>query len=678
MTDHKHVSFVPEKTVLPEFTFRAMLLGLIMSVILGGANAYLGLKAGMTVAAAFPAAVVAMAVLRLFKGSILEENIARTTASVGEALVAGAIFTIPAFVIAKVWIKFDTWTHYLESSAIMIIGGGLGVLFVTLLRRTMCEEAMLPFPESVAAAEIHKAGRTGGTGALYLLLSMVIGGAVKIASGLSLFHPVWERFIPFAKSSVAFITSMRNSIINLTGGGGLVVSTPYVSPAFLGVGYIIGPRLASICFAGGVLAWGLFIPLLLYFTAPTLETVLGSMPDGAGSSPIGWSSLATYSWLFMVRPIAVGGMIVGAVYTLYKMRNQLIGGIARSFGDVKKAAESGVAQNRLEKDINFKVILPLVGLALIAMAFLYYHFCGSVPGAVVSAVVLAVAGFFFAAVAGYLVGIIGSSNNPISGLTLSTIIIAALLMVAVGVSGAYGVAAAIGVAAVVCCTCGIAGDMMQDMKIGHILGGTPWKMEVGELIGVVISGAMLFVPLMILHQGDINMGGVGFGGRALPAPQAGLMAMLSEGIINGQMAWPLVIAGMFMSLGLILIKAPSPMLIAVGMYLPLETTFAIFAGGVVRYLCDSIAKRKSFNEGQQIRVDNMGILLASGLIAGEALMGLFIAGLAFANIELPSLLPDPKAWVGYIILGLLGFYLIKLPLSKAGSPDEPAPPSVMD
>ncbi len=678
MTQHKHVSFVPEKTNLPEFTFRAMLLGLIMSVILGGANAYLGLKAGMTVAAAFPAAVIAMAVLRIFKGSILEENIARTVASVGEALVAGAIFTIPAFVIAKVWIKFDTWTHYLESSAIMIVGGTLGVLFVTLLRRTMCEEAKLPFPESVAAAEIHKAGRTGGTGALYLLISMLVGGFIKLASGMALFLPVWEKFIPFAKSSVAFVTGMRKTVIELAGGGGMIVSTPYVSPAFLGVGYIIGPRLASICFAGGVLAWGLFIPLLLYFTAPTLETVLGSMPDGAGTNPIEWSNLATYSWLYMVRPIAVGGMIVGAIYTLYNMRNQLIGGIKRSFSDVRKAAESGVTPNRLEKDINFKVILPLVGIALILMAFLYYHFCGHVSGAIVSAIVLAVAGFFFAAVAGYLVGVIGSSNNPISGLTLSTLIIAALLMVAIGVSGAFGVAAAIGVAAVVCCSCGIAGDMMQDMKIGHILGGTPWKMELGELIGVVVAGAMLFIPLMILHQGDIQMGGIGFGGKMLPAPQAGLMAMLSEGIINGQMAWPLVIAGMFMSLGLILVKAPSPMLIAVGMYLPLETTFAIFAGGVVRYICDSIAKRKQFNEGQQIRVDNMGILLASGLIAGEALMGLFIAGLAFASIKLPHLLSNPTAWVGYIVLALLGFYLIKLPLSKAGSPDEPAPPSVMD
>ncbi|HPQ81589.1 MAG TPA: oligopeptide transporter, OPT family [bacterium] len=669
--------YVPEKTDLREFTARALLLGLVMAVVLGAANAYLGLKAGMTVAATFPAAVVAMAFLRIFRGSILEENLARTTASVGEALVAGAIFTIPAFVIAKIWIEFSSFTHYLEASAIMIVGGSLGVLFVTLLRRTMVEEASLPYPESVAASEIHKAGRMGGTGAAYLFGAMGAGALVQLAAKLSIFQQVWEKFIPFSQSAVTFITSRSNHIVGLPGGGGFMASTPAVSPAYLGVGYIIGPRLACIAFSGGVLGWGLFVPLLLYFTAPQLETVLGTIPDGAGTSPVDWLTLAFGAWKFMVRPIAVGGMIVGAVYTLYKMRKQLFGGIARSISDVRKAAESGVEQSRLEKDISFKVIFPLVGVFLILMAALYYYFCGSLSGAIIATVVLGIAGFFFAAVAGYLVGLIGSSNNPISGLTLSTLIIAALLMVGVGVSGQAGVAAVLGVAAVVCCSCGVAGDMMQDMKVGHLLGGTPWKMELAEIIGVIVAGAVLFIPLMILHEGDIAGGGVGFGGKALPAPQAGLMAMLANGIVTGQMAWPLVLSGMFMSLALILIKAPSPMLIAVGMYLPLETTFAVFTGGAIRYAVDTIAARRKLNDAQKVRVENNGILLSSGLIAGEALMGLLIAGLVFFGFQMPKVFENPTAWVGYIILAVLAFFLIKIPLSNAGRPDEPAPPSAM-
>jgi putative OPT family oligopeptide transporter len=673
----RHVTYVPEKTELKEFTLRALILGVIMAVILGAANAYLGLKAGMTVAATFPAAVVSMAVLRLFRGSILEENIARTTASVGEALVAGAIFTIPAFVIGRIWTEFGTVGHYMESTAIMVVGGVLGVLFVTLLRRTMVEEATLPFPESVAAAEIHKAGRKGGTGAAYLFGAMGVGGLIQFLAKISFFHPVWERFFPFSKTAVTFLTSRNKLITRVPGGGGFMASTPAVSPALIGVGYIIGPRLASIAFSGGVLGWGLFIPLLMYFTGPQLELMLQSTPDGIGTSPVSWTTLAYGAWKFMVRPIAVGGMIVGAVNTLYKMREQLFGGIARSISDVRKAAESGVKQARLQRDISFKIIFPLVGLFLVLMAALYYYFCGSVPGAIVSAVVLGIAGFFFAAVAGYLVGLIGSSNNPISGLTLSTLIIAALLMVAIGVSGKAGVAAVLGVAAVVCCSCGVAGDMLQDMKVGHILGGTPWKMEAGEIIGVIMAGAVLFIPLLILHQGDINAGGVGFGGKALPAPQAGLMAMLSEGIVTGQMAWPLVLSGMFMSLGLILIKAPSPMLIAVGMYLPLETTFAVFAGGTIRFIVDRLASRRALNEAQMIRVENNGTLLASGLIAGEALMGLLVAALAFFNISMPQVFEHPTAWVGYIILALLGFLLVKIPLANAGSPDEPAPPSAM-
>lgn len=666
----EHKPFVPEKTDLKELTFRALFLGVIMAVVLGAANAYLGLKAGMTVAATFPAAVVGMAVLRIFKGSILEENLARTTASVGEALVAGAIFTIPAFVIAGIWDDFGSMDKYFDTTAIMLVGGIIGVLFVTILRRIMVTDASLPFPESIATAEIHKAGQTGGSGAKYLFGAMFLGGLVEILAKMHLFATVWEKFMHFKGSAVSLLTSRNNLIAKLQGGGGMLLSTPKIAPAYIGVGYIIGPRLASIAFSGGVLGWGLFIPLLMFFFGPQLDAYIGAMPDGPEGAAVGWTDLAYRIWLFIVRPIAVGGMLVGAVNTLYKMRKQLFGGIARAVGDISKASKVRAEESRLDKDLNFKWIFAAVGIGIIFMVALYNYFCGSLGGAIVSAIAMAVAGFFFSAVSGYLVGLIGSSNNPISGLTLSTLIIAALLMILIGVKGEGGVAAVLGVAAVVCCMCGVAGDMLQDLKVGHILGGTPWKMELGEIIGVVAAALVMYVPLFILHVGDVKMGGVGFGGKALPAPQAGLMAMLAKGIVTGQMAWPLVIAGMLMSVALILIGSPSPMLIAVGMYLPLQTTFAVFTGGVIKWIVDIFKKRKRLTDAQKMRVDNNGILLASGFIAGEALIGLLVAALAFFNIMLPHVFESPSIWIGLFVLFVLAWILIKIPLNNAGEANE--------
>ncbi|NOZ85030.1 MAG: oligopeptide transporter, OPT family [Deltaproteobacteria bacterium] len=664
----KFEPFVPEAANQREFTFRALVLGVLMAVILGAANAYLGLKAGMTVAATFPAAVVGMAVLKLFNGSILEENITRTVASVGEALVAGAIFTIPAFVIAGPWKdNFGSTERYFESTSIMLVGGVLGVLFVTVLRRIMVQESDLPFPESVAAAEIHKAGRSGGTGAKYVFGAMGIGALIQLFAKMKVFAVTWERFIPFSRSSVKFVTSKGENIGEVLGGGGAFVSSFAISPAYLGVGVIIGPKLSAIAFSGGVLAWGLFVPLLLYFTGPTtLQQWIGLPPAGApGGAPVDWSMLSIDVWKFMVRPIAVGGMLVGAVYTLYGMRKELFGGIARAVRDLKKIKTGTGDESRLDKDLDFRWIFATIGLLIIAMVGLYMYFTGSFLGSLVSALVMAVAGFLFAAVAGYLVGLIGSSNNPISGLTLSTVIIAALLMVGIGLTGEKGIVAVLAVAAVVCCTCGVAGDMLQDLKVGHLLGGTPWKMEAGEIIGVIFAAAVMFFPLYILHQGDILAGGTGFGGKNLPAPQAGLMAMLAEGIVAGKMAWPLVISGMLMAVGLILVGAPSPMLIAVGMYLPLETTFAIFIGGIVRLAVDRAVRKKGMSQEQAVEVENTGVLLSSGFIAGEALMGLFVAALAFASIKLPAVFEHPSFIVGLFFLALLIGMLYYIPLKRA-------------
>jgi len=672
MEKTKHVPYVPEKTDLREFTLRALILGIIMSVVLGAANAYLGLKAGMTIAATYPAAVIGMAFLRLFKGSILEENIARTTGSVGESIAAGAIFTIPAFVLAGVWPEFGGRKHYLEATAIMIVGGILGIFFITLIRRVMVEDTELPYPESVAAGEIHKAGRSGGTGAKYLFGAVLFGAAVQLASALKLFAASWERFIVFAKNGVNLLSGKGELYTRIGTGGGALITTPAVSPAYIGVGYIIGPRLAALNFSGGLLAWGLFVPLILYFIGPQLEPLVVQQ-----GQPVSWVALSYSAWKFIVRPIAIGGMLVSACYTLYRMRKNLVGGLTRSVTDVKKAALSGVEQSRLEKDMHFKWVLIGILVVAIGMGFLYYHMCGDPVAATVAAVVMLLAGFFFSAVSGYLVGMIGSSNNPVSGLTISTLIVAAILMVILGAKGQQGVSAVLGVAAVICVTAAVAGEMLQDLKVGYILGGTPWKMQTSNIISAIFASLIMFFPLLILHQGDINSGGQGFGGKALPAPQAGLMAMLAKGIVEGQMAWPLVVVGMLMAVAMICTQVKSPMLVSVGMYLPFETTSTIFVGGMIKGIVGMISKRRKHNDAQKIRVENNGVLLAAGLIAGEALLGLILASLAFFHISMPAVFEEPTFIVSLFLFALIAWILVRYPLKNAGRPDEPAPPSAM-
>lgn len=668
----EHKPFVPEKTDLREFTLRALILGIIMSAVLGAANAYLGLKAGMTIAATYPAAVIGMAVLRLFKGSILEENIARTTGSIGESIAAGAIFTLPAFVLAGVWPNFGGRVHYIEATAIMFVGGILGILFVTLIRRVMVEDTELPYPESVAAGEIHKAGRRGGTGAKYLFGAMLFGAAVQFGGALKLFATSWERFVMFTKTGVNLLSGKGELYTRVSTGGGALITSPAISPAYIGVGYIIGPRLAALNFAGGIFAWGFLVPLMLYFLGPNLETLV--LQQGGD---ITWTALAYAAWKFIVRPIAIGGMLVSAGYTLWRMRKNLINGLSRSITDVKKAALEGKEQSRLEKDIHFKWIFSGILIVSILMGFLYYHMCNDAAAAIVATVVMVIAGFFFSAVSGYLVGMIGSSNNPVSGLTISTLIIAAVLMVLLGAQGKEGVAAVLGVAAVICITAAVAGEMLQDLKVGYILGGTPWKMQTSNLISALFACAIMFFPLLILHQGDINAGGQGFGGKALPAPQAGLMAMLAQGIVSGQMAWPLVIVGMLMAIGLICTQVKSPMLVSVGMYLPFETISAIFVGGLIKGAVDRISEKRKHNEGQKIRISNNGVLIASGLIAGEALLGLVLATLAFFRIDIPAIFTEPTFIISLVVLALIALILIIFPLKNAGSPDEPPPPSAM-
>jgi putative OPT family oligopeptide transporter len=330
-----------------------------------------------------------------------------------------------------------------------------------------------------------------------------------------------------------------------------------------------------------------------------------------------------------------------------------------------------------------KVVFSLIAVMFVLMCVLYIKISGLFLPAVLAAVVMILVGFFFATVSGNLVGFIGSSNNPISGLTLSTLLIAALLMVALGVSGSAGVAAVLGVAAVVCVSSAVAGELLQDFKVGYILGGTPQKIQAAELIAVVVASLVMYFPLMLLHEGNIRAGGVGFGGADLPAPQAGLMATLAQGIVGHDMAWPLVVVGILFGIAMIMMQVKSPMLVAVGMYLPFGTTFAIFVGGVIRSLGDWAAERRGFNSAQKARVENAGVLVASGLIAGEALLGLVWAGLQFvpswgAPNHPPQMFSDPSYLVGgMIVLAGLAALMIFVPVSAAGDPNEPAPPTAM-
>ncbi len=675
MAAKPNVPYIPAESTLPELTIKALVLGVLMAIVLGAANAYLGLKAGLTISATFPAAVVAIAAFRLpfFKGSVLEQNIARTAASVGEALVAGAIFTIPAFLIARVdgepvWSTFDYWS----STWIMLVGGILGVLFVILLRRTLVEDADLPFPESAACAELVKAGQSGESGARFVFGAIGVSAALELfknSRGIELISSTKELFLNFPRSLVTH-GSAEEPLGQVTHTGGAFLATPAASPALIAVGYIIGPRLAAVAFSGGVFGWLFLVPLLLFMDPDLIQRT-----GGADTLDV-----ADSVWRNYVRPIAVGAMLVGAVHTLVTLRGSLSQSFVRVVRDFQKKAfiESTAEGGRLEIDVSLKWITIGVAVTVVPMTALYWFFTSSLVGALVAAVVMAITGFLFAAVGGYLVGLIGGSNQPISGLALSTLIVAALLMVAVGVKGAGGVAAVLGVAAVVCCASAMAGDMIQDLKVGHLLGGTPWRMEIAEMVSTVLVAFVLVWPMVFLHAGVPG----GIGGEQLSAPQAGLMAQLATGIVGGNMPWALIGIGIAFGLALVLINSPSPMLIAVGMYLHFDTTAAIFVGGVLAWVVGWVRRRERFSAERELVSENRGTLVASGLIAGEALMAVALAALYFAlppdppdgissiatawlRLDTGLFLQSWGGWLSLVLFAVVAWALVRIPIKEA-------------
>ncbi len=678
-----HTPIVPASSTMKEFSFRSVALGVFLAMLMGAANAYLGLKAGMTIAATYTTAVVGMAVLKVLKGTLLEENTTRTVGSIGGNVATGAIFTLPAFFIASVWTPFFSAENYMISTIILVVAGILGIMFVTILRRVLVEDRELPFPESIAAAEIHKSGQAGIQNSRHLFTGMGIGALFSAMVEFKILAAGWQYILRLTKGTLLF-------------------RAPGMNPAYFGVGYIIGPRLGAINFSGGVLAWGLLTPVIAYF-----------MHRENPAAVTDWAAELTTVWKGSVRYIAIGGMLTGAFYTLYKMRGSLINGITRSVSYLSKSAAGGADVLRTDKDITLRWSLPAFGVILVIMFFIFQYFAGDALPAGVASGVMLVLGFVFAAVSGYLVGIIGVSNNPTSGLTVSVLIIVAFLMLALGMSGEPAVAAVLGVAAFTCTSVSVAGEMMQDLKAGHILGCTPWKMQLGDMLGVVASAVVMFLILSLLHIGDlkravgdefdrleqsgttsvtykgkvVDLQGTtytldqvrqlspeeqndvlgtqaGFGGERLPAPQASLMAVVTRGIVEAQAELILILVGVFFGLALILMQVKSPMLISVGMYLPIDTTFAIFVGGVMKGMLDKILAKRKVEGAAKEKIDNIGVLLASGMIAGEALLGLLFAGLAFGDIKLPHVFDNPTYLLSLAAIAVIALVLVRVPWSE--------------
>jgi putative OPT family oligopeptide transporter len=640
-------------------TVKAVGLGIFLAFVFGAANAYLGMRAGQTVAATIPAAVIAMALFRIpaFRGGILEQNITRTAASVGEALVAGAIFTIPAFMMVeldghRLWT--DLRAHYWEATLVLLVGGLIGVFFIILLRRPLCVDAPLPWPESVASYEIVKAGEASASDApRYIFGAMAFGGLIQILKsdkGIQIFQEYVEGFLAFPKSVIKHFNFDKVPIGDVTHYGGIPWSTPSLSPALIGIGYIIGPELASVNFAGGVIAWWILIPLLLFFD-PDLPRRIGTNDPATAAFSV---------WYNVVRPIAVGTMLVGAASTMFSMRASLASSLRGIFTASTKAAHEGKLLDRTERDIPARWVVLCMLILMVPITAIYYYFTHGWLAAIVAAVIMSITGFLLSAIGGYLVGLVGSSNQPLSGLTLAALIIAALVMLTIGVTGLAGVAAVLGVAAVVCVACSVSGSLIQDLKAGHLLGGTPWKMELVEIISVILLAFFLMGPIIALHEANLATGGIG--GRALPAPQAGLMAQLAKGIVGGQMAWGLIAIGAAFGVALLLFGAKSPMLVAVGMYLPFDTSSAIFVGGLIKWIADRAVRK--LNAEQKVSFEEKGTLLASGLIAGEAIVGILLAVLFLAKVPSFAAFSFYPAWGGW--LSLIGFasiayVLIRIP-----------------
>ncbi|MDR8392289.1 oligopeptide transporter, OPT family [Aliifodinibius sp. S!AR15-10] len=662
--------YVRPQDDLPQITVKAVILGILLSAILAGANAYLGLKVGMTVSASIPAAVISMAVLRLFRESnILENNIVQTAASAGESLAAGVIFTLPALILLRYWMDFP----FIDTMAIALFGGVLGVLFTIPLRRALIIEQGLKFPEGVATGEVLKAGTEGGKGIKYILWAGLVGGLYKLGqTGLKLFSGSLSGSVTTGRSIFGLGTEL--------------------SVALLGVGYIVGLNIAVLVFGGGLISWLFGIPIYMAFADPqVLSEVVGSN-TGYGAALEVWSQ--------KIRYMGVGAMVVGGVWALISLAKPLVDGIKSSWEAVKKVRSGeGAAILRTEQDMPINYVLwGVLGLAIpILIVFTQVIDTTHLPvtsglyWTTMSIGVLfsLIAGFLFASVAGYMAGLVGSSNNPISGVTIATILATALILLALlGSQLEFGVdadragaaaAAAIVVGAMVACAAAIAGDNMQDLKAGQLVGATPYKQQIMQIVGVVAS-ALVIAPILSLLFNAYGMGGVfpreGMNPEEmLSAPQATLMQSVAEGVFARNLEWSMIVIGCLIAVAIIIFdkvleargsdfRAPV-LAVAVGIYLPLELTVPIFIGGVLAWYAGKRLAARSIAEGSDPEKakeigERRGLLFSSGLITGEALIGIVLA-IPFAlqeSTEALRIVPESFApyadWLG----GIAGIFFI--------------------
>ena len=599
--DKKNESFKPyisADKVLPEFTVTSILMGIILAVVFGAANAYLGLKVGMTVSASIPAAVISLGVIRVImkKNSILESNMVQTIGSAGESLAAGAIFTMPALFL---WAEEGkiAMPGYLEITLIALFGGILGVLFMIPLRKALIveEHGTLPYPEGMACAEVLLAGEEGGSNASTVFAGMGLGAAFKfIVDGL--------KIVP---SDIA--------TPNIKGYAGQIGVEIY--PALIGVGYICGPSISSYMFAGGIIAWLVLIPAVVFFGGSVDFATLGNTGlAGQTIAEVYEANGASAIWSNVIKYVGAGAIATGGVISLLKSLPLIIKTFAGAMKSLKNT--SGGTNVRTDRDLKMPVVLGIILIVIILIWLV-----PSVPVSLLGAFLIAIFGFFFATVSSRMVGLIGSSNNPVSGMAIATLLISTFVLKATGNTGMAGMTGAIAIGSIICVIAAIAGDTSQDLKTGFIVGATPAKQQVGELIGVVASGFAIAGVMSLLNKAW------GFGSAEIPAPQATLMKMIVEGIMDAKLPWVLVFMGVFLALALEVLRVPV-MPFAIGLYLPIYLSCGIMVGGVVRLFLD---KKKQAEAKKKEMISN-GTLYCAGMIAGEGLVGILMAVLAIIKV----------------------------------------------
>jgi putative OPT family oligopeptide transporter len=593
-----------------ELTIRVLLFGVLLAIVLSAANAYLGLFAGMTVSAAIPAAVIALGIMSFFRNSSIQEcNLIGTCASAGESLAAGVIFTLPALLFMGRWEKFE----YVWVAIIAGFGGLLGVLFTIPLRRSLIVESDLKFPEGVATAKVLEAGRKDASGIGYIVKAALAGGLFKVGA-----------------NAIGLWPEVMQGATRL--GGSIAYFGSNLSPALLSVGYIVGLNIAVLIFIGGAANWLVTIPIV---------AGIGEWPMYAADHELAGQAMsaldyASQLWSTKTRYIGVGGMLVGGLWTIFHMRNNLVSGITSGMKAYRKLKEGTGEVDRTERDMPMQWIIFMIIGSVVPLCFVYQHFVQQIYISLVMACVMLVTGFLFAAVAGYMAGLVGSSNNPISGVTISTVLVSSLMLVLMmGRTAEGGPVAAVVIGAVVCCAAAIAGDVMQDLKCGRLVGTTPWKQQVMEMLGTGAAALTIGPVLMLLHSAYGFRGMEGAGEKALSAPQASLMASVAEGVFRGGLPWGYFAIGIGVAVLIIALDEflqaydypfRTPVLaVAIGFYLPFQLSVPIFIGGLVSLAVKRYHKTKQSDTQEVEGSDRRGLLMASGLITGEALMGIFVA-----------------------------------------------------